>query len=79
MKAKFCILIFLVSFFIHSQGPSNYIAENNFSINNNTFYKYTSKEKNISEEIGSSGFNFELLKLNSLNPLFVILTIILSL
>jgi len=64
MKAKFCILIFLVSFFIHSQGPSNYIAENNFSINNNTFYKYTSKEKNISEEIGSSGFNFELLKLS---------------
>ncbi len=64
MKAKFCIPIFLISCFIQGQGPSNYSTENNFSIKNKTFYDYTSKEKNKSEEIGASGFNFELLKLS---------------
>lgn len=54
MKAKFSLFIFLVSFFIYSQGPSSYIAENNFSFNNIS-------SKSNSAIIGTNGFSFELL------------------
>lgn len=50
MKTKLCFFIFLVSFFMYSQGPS-YIAENNFSY----------KTSNKSDDIGANGFEFELL------------------
>ena len=54
MKTKLCFFIFLISNIVLSQGPSNLIASNNFSLNNNS---YTTSSK----AIDANGFEFELL------------------
>lgn len=52
MKPTLSIFIYLISFALFSQGPSNFVASNN------TSYKtFLSK----AEAIGANGFNFELL------------------
>ncbi|MDO5972390.1 OmpA family protein [Flavivirga aquimarina] len=53
MKAKLCFFIFLISNIVLSQGPSNLIASNNFSLKNNS--------KTSSSSIDANGFEFDLL------------------
>ena len=52
MKTMLCFFVFLVSFFIYSQGSSTLVANNNFSIDNNT---------SKSNSVGTNGFEFQLL------------------
>ncbi|AUP78845.1 OmpA family protein [Flavivirga eckloniae] len=56
MRTKVCLLVFLISNIVLSQGTSNLIASNHFSYNNSNLSLHKS-----SKSIDANGFEFELL------------------